>query len=158
MGNIKLNEPITFGSEGKIREFEPYGFDLKEKELCWTVREEAGFSGNLGAVQGDVRLQVSAMPYIPNEQVRKQQFFIFVNGQWTGFRSLSNFEVVEFILPRALVSARLVRIAFAIPTAVSPKELGLGEDVRKLGIAILKVAVLPLQAQAVENIKAPRAG
>jgi hypothetical protein len=142
-GNIKLNEPITFGSDGTIGDFEPYGFDLGERELSWTAREEAGFSANFGAVQTDLRLQLSAMPYVPEGLVVHQQIFVFANGQWLGFRSLSAFQILEFVLPRALISARLVKIGLAIPTAVSPKQLNLGEDVRKLGLALLKAVVIP---------------
>lgn len=142
-GNIKLNEPITFGSNGTIADYEPYGMDLGEKGLAWTSKEEAGFSANFGALQADVRLQLTVSPYVPADLVPQQQVFVYVNGTWVGFRQVAGHQVLEFTLPRSLVSARLVRIGLAIPTAVSPKRLNLGEDMRKLGVALFKAVVVP---------------
>jgi hypothetical protein len=137
-GSVKLNEPVTFGKAGSIRSMEPYGFDLNEPGLSWTQEEVAGFSVMIGALPPDaiLRLRIAASPFIQTGHIDRQQFFVFINGIFVGFRTLAGYDDVEFLVPRNVVAPRGLRVEFVMPTAASPKSLGISQDVRKLGIAI----------------------
>jgi len=119
-----------------------YGFDLSENGLSWTKSEVAGFSVMLGAVPPDsvLSLRVAAQPFIKADQILRQHFFVFINGTYIGFRILETYEDLEFVLPRNVLSTRGMRLEFVIPTASSPKSVGVSQDVRKLGIAISGVS------------------
>jgi hypothetical protein len=140
---LRLNENVTFGRTGSVREMEPYGFDLSEQSMSWTQEEVAGFSVMVGSVPPDavLRFHIGATPFIHTGYIERQQFFVFINGLYVGFRSLTTAEKVEFVLPRNVLSARGLRVEFVIPTASSPKTLGISNDVRKLGIAISEVSL-----------------
>ena len=143
VGLIKLNENVTFGKTGSIRAMEPYGFDLSEQSISWTQEEVAGFSVMVGSVPPDsaLRFNIGATPFIHAGCVDRQQFFVFINGLYVGFRTLTVAEKVDLVLPRNLLSPRGLRVEFVIPTALSPKSLGISDDVRRLGIAISEVSL-----------------
>jgi hypothetical protein len=144
MAILKLNEAVTFGKSGSIAEMDPYGFDLSEPAMSWTQDEVAGFSVALGGtvpLDAILRLNVSGRPFIQPGHVERQQFFVFLNGLYVGFRTLTAAAEVHFALPRNALSPRGVRVEFVIPTAASPKSLGISEDIRKLGIAISAVSL-----------------
>jgi hypothetical protein len=139
---LRLNEPVTFGKTGSVREMDPYGFDLSEMNHAWTATETAGFSVMMGSVAPDATLQllVNARPFIQAGHIERQQFFVFMNGLYLGFRTLAKDELTEFPVPRNFLSPRGLRIEFVIPTALSPKSLGISQDIRRLGIAISDVS------------------
>jgi hypothetical protein len=136
-GVLRLNESLTFGKTGKIKDLDAFGFDLSETAISWTKDEVAGFTlGSLSAPpESALRLTVAAAPFIHPAQISRQQFFVFINGLFVGFRTLPAAEKVSFAVSRNVISPRGMRFEFVIPTAVSPKSLGLSDDVRKLGIA-----------------------
>src|ERR1700683_1246989 len=138
---LKLSDAITFGRSGQIRGLDPYGFDLSEDSMSWTQEEVAGFSASMAALPSEpvLRLVIGATPFIYAGHVARQQFFLFINGLYIGFRTLTVPEKVEFILPRNVVTARGLRFELVIPTAASPKSLGISNDVRKLGIAVSEI-------------------
>ncbi len=140
--SLKINENVSFGKGGNIREMEPYGFDLSEQGISWTVEQAAGFSVMVGSVPTDVGLRFHAgiTPFIHPGQVDQQQFFVFINGIYVGFRTLDSAAKVDFALPRNVLSPRGVRVEFVIPTASAPKGLGISQDIRKLGIAVSEVS------------------
>jgi len=121
---------------------DPYGFDLSEISYSWTQNETAGFSVMVASVPPDaaLHLHVNARPFTQAGHMDRQQFFVFINGLFVGFRTLTKDEVSEFPVPRNLLSPRGLRIEFVIPTALSPKSLGISQDIRKLGIAISEVS------------------
>jgi hypothetical protein len=121
---------------------EPYGFDLSELNHSWTQNEMAGFSVMMGSVPPDahLHLHVNARPFTQAGHVDRQQFFVYLNGLFVGFRTLTKDELSEFPVPRNVLSPRGLRIEFVIPTALSPKSLGISQDIRKLGIAISDVS------------------
>jgi hypothetical protein len=98
----------------------------------------------MGSVPPDasLRLHINARPFTQPGHIERQQFFLFVNGLFIGLRNLTVAEVVEFALPRNALSPRGLRFEFAIPTALSPKNLGISQDIRKLGIAISDLALV----------------
>ncbi len=144
MAILKLNEAVTFGKNGSIREMDPTGFDLSEPGISWTQDEVAGFSLTLGGtvpLDAMLRLNIASRSFIQPERIERQQFFVFLNGLFVGFRTLTAAAEVQFALPRNVLSPRGVRVEFVIPTASSPKSLGLSEDIRKLGIALSSVSL-----------------
>jgi hypothetical protein len=141
--NLKLNEVVTFGKKGTIQRLEPFGFDLSEELLSWTIEDMAGFSFAIeGALDPNLRLKITAQPFVDQKKLVQQQFFVYLNGIMVGFCSLTGYQTMEFAVPRSAISTRGCRITFVIPTATSPKTLGLSADRRKLGIALSSVALI----------------
>jgi hypothetical protein len=143
-GQLRLNETVTFGRNGNIKEMDPYGFDLSEQLYSWTQEETAGFSIMFGAsVPPDavLRLNVAARPFTQAGHVDRQEFFVFINGLYIGYKILVAAQKSDFFLPRNVLSSRGLRIEFVIPTASSPKSAGISQDIRKLGIALEQLSI-----------------
>jgi len=47
---------------------------------------------------------------------------------------------IGFTVSREIVSSRANRLSFVLPNALSPSELKLGDDLRKLGLAFVKLS------------------
>jgi hypothetical protein len=139
---LKINEPITFGEQGNIQNFDPFGIDVSELSISWTIAQTAGFTVALTIPPTDLRLMMSASPFTHAGAAPKQQIFVYANGIWIGFHTLTAHEEFGFTLPRNAISTRGTRISLVIPTATSPKSLNLSSDVRSLGVALSKLVIL----------------
>jgi len=51
---------------------------------------------------------------------------------------------VVFTVSREIISPRANRLSFVLPNAISPSELNLGDDLRKLGLAFVKLSALQI--------------
>jgi hypothetical protein len=47
---------------------------------------------------------------------------------------------ITFTVSREIISPRANRLSFVLPNAMSPSELNLGDDLRKLGLAFVKLS------------------
>jgi hypothetical protein len=141
IGTVKLNEPVTFGMNGSIKNLMPFGFDLGESPSSWTTAQTAGFSLAIPPPQVDVYFQMTASPFLVEGRITGQQVFAFANGLWMGFHTFSGHTTTDFLLPRAALSSRAIRFTLVVPSAVSPNSLGLSKDLRHLGILISSVVI-----------------
>jgi hypothetical protein len=142
--NLKLNETITFGKNGSIKDFEPFGLDVSADVLSWTTEDMAGFAFTMEGLTPDpsLRLKLTVQPFVHEKRVTGQQFYIYINGLLVGFANLSGHQTLEFAVPRGAISPRGCRLSFVIPTAASPKSLGISADQRRLGIAVSAVSLV----------------
>ena len=49
---------------------------------------------------------------------------------------------IEFMMSREILNPRANRLSFVLPDAVSPNELRLGDDLRKLALAFVRLSVV----------------
>src|SRR5690242_4986357 len=132
---ISYNEPITFGRNGTARELNCTGIDFSEDgNQSWTSAPVAEIDVQLPFARQDIALEITATPYLIDELVTVQDLFVFTGGLFTGFAKLAGHTVLTFPLNRSTLSGRSTRLALVIPTAVSPRALGLSQDERELGI------------------------
>jgi hypothetical protein len=77
-----------------------------------------------------------------NPQHPKQQVNISINGVPQKSVTFSNADnnPIELAIPPNSYGKEWINLSFSLPLAISPKELGMGEDTRKLAIG-LKSAV-----------------
>lgn len=141
---LKTNQALTFGKIGSIKEYEPFGFDLSETGQSWTTASTVGFSFATDGLVADpnLKLRIAASPFLHEGLIAEQQFYAYINGLFVGFEKLTTHQTMEFFIPRGAISARGCRATFVIPTAASPKALGISADIRKLGLAISSIALV----------------
>ena len=88
----------------------------------------------------DLRVTIQVFPYVPDRTpVRKQDCWVFCNGLLAHFCSIEAPSEIEFTMSRALLNPRANRLSFVLPDAASPKDLNLGDDLRKLALAFVKL-------------------
>ena len=85
-------------------------------------------------------LEATFVPYLSKDRVLKQTVHVLANGinvgEWTATkRKLQTFTAT---IPKKLVDSPEIAIDFHLPDAVSPRSIGAGSDVRRLGVAMYK--------------------
>jgi len=137
---ISYNEPITFGRRGSAQYLNSSGIDFSEDgSLSWTCAPVAELDIQLPFARQEIFLQIEATPFLIPDVVSVQDIFIFMGGLFAGFCKLSGHDVRTFPLNRTAISGRAARLSLVIPTAVSPKSLRMGEDMRELGIYLTSI-------------------
>jgi hypothetical protein len=132
---ISYNEPITFGRNGTAQGLNCTGIDFSEDgSQSWTSAPVAEIDVQLPFARQDIMLEINATPYLIDGRVAMQDVFVFTGGLFTGFAKLAGHTLLSFPLNRSTLSGRSTRLALVIPTAVSPRSLGLSQDQRELGI------------------------
>lgn len=132
---ISYNEPITFGRNGSAQGLSCIGIDFSEDgSQSWTSAPVAELDIQLPFARQDIALEIDATPFLIDRRVTVQDVFVYTGGLFTGFAKLTGHMVLTFPLNRSTLSGRSTRLAMVIPTAVSPRSLGLSQDERELGI------------------------
>ncbi len=134
---LQFNEPITFGPSGSARELNPTGISFEDSgPYSWTIAPVAEIEIQLPLARETITLEVNATPFTPENTIASQQVFIYLNGLFQGFCSMDKREKKSITITRAALSTRPSKLTFVIPTAASPKSVGIGPDIRELGLAL----------------------
>jgi len=119
----------------------------------WTEGTKAELRFGLNQpVTSDLQLVIEGHGLI-NEKHR-QQLIIQANGHTVAQMTLSAQSPfpAPVIIPRALVSeAGILRISLNTPDAITPKELGINVDTRRLGLGITSVAIQPVSQDKAQS-------
>jgi hypothetical protein len=137
---INYNEPITFGSTGNAVGLNCNGIDFSEDSgRSWTRAPVAEMDIQLPFARQDVEIEVNASPFLVPELLAAQNVFVFLGGLFIGFLTLTAHTIRSFPVNRGVVSGRSTRLSLVIPTATSPQQLKMSEDLRQLGIYLTSI-------------------
>jgi hypothetical protein len=62
-----------------------------------------------------------------------------LNGLLVHFCAVAAPSEISFMVSREIISPRANRLSFVLPNAISPSDLRLGDDLRKLGLAFVRL-------------------
>src|SRR5438105_2527265 len=137
---MQYDEALTFGAAGSVRKVTTAGFDFGESApYSWTIAQSCEIDVPLPMPRQEVAFQIDAAPFTSGERVTGQQLVVYLNGLFLGMHTFRSREAKMFPVFRTAISPRSTRIALVIPTAASPKQLGLSSDVRELGFAVYSI-------------------
>jgi phosphoglycerol transferase len=111
------------------------GFGVPEPHGRWTDGSEASFTCTLPSGQVPSTVQISTWGYV--FAGHSQRVIVWVNGKKgieVNYRPGSDLRVIELPLPNS-PGAKL-SIRFDLPNAVSPLELGMSSDPRRIAISV----------------------
>ena len=74
-------------------------------------------------------------PYLADGRIAHQECWIFLNGLFVLHQAITIRTEISFEMAREAIGPRPQRLSFTLPNAVSPRDLGLGGDLRLLGLA-----------------------
>jgi hypothetical protein len=139
---LKWNEEISFGAQGTVGDYSPAGWALGEDNplFTWTLASEARLHFHVQAAASAPQLRLVGMPYLAEGQLAFQRLWVHLNGHYCGvFDCASPF---DRMLPTRMAwfEPRANALCFTLPDARSPKELNLGEDQRRLGVAMRSIS------------------
>jgi hypothetical protein len=142
---MDYDQPVSFGPDGDVGKLSPTGFDLTEEgPSSWTVRQCCELEIPLQMPRQNIGLSIEASPFLAKGKISAQQLFVYINGLFQGFHLFHAPETVTFRVSRNAITNRPTRVHLVIPTAISPKALGLGGDMRDLGLAVTTLSFFSL--------------
>ena len=139
---LDFNTGIDFGVTGNLKEFSPAGFSPRpDKVSTWSEKPFIELNFRVPPLRRDLGITVQVFPFLPEgAPVTKQDCWVYVNGLMVHFCSVTAPSEIAFTVSREIVSPRANRLSFVLPNALSPSELKLGNDLRKLGLAFVKLS------------------
>jgi hypothetical protein len=139
---LDFNTGIDFGLTGNLKEFSPAGFSPRpDKVSTWSERPFVELNFRVPPLRRDLGITVQVFPFLPEgAPLTKQDCWVYVNGLMVHFCSVNAPTEIAFTVSREIISPRANRLSFVLPNAVSPSELHLGDDLRKLALAFVKLS------------------
>jgi len=141
--SVRQDLIIVFNKTGNISEYKTSGFSRPEGGHTWTNSEEASIDIPLPKVSENEFFTVSLEggPFVA-KKIKKQDVSVFVNDEFVKEFTMTGNGVYKFNLPYGLQGQNNVaNIKFKISNPISPKELKISEDVRKLGMGVRRMIV-----------------
>jgi hypothetical protein len=139
---LDFNTGIDFGAKGNLKEFSPAGFSANPDQVStWSEKPLVELSFRVPPLRRDLKLTIQVFPFLPNGgSVTRQDCWVHVNGLLVHFCSIAAPSEIGFTVSREIISPRANRLSFVLPNAISPSELKMGDDLRKLGLAFVKLS------------------
>jgi hypothetical protein len=144
-GKYTLGSIIRFGTGGGSERFRESGWSETEKDGTWTIGNSAKLRFPVTPVNQSLNLRMSlaGLTGVLNAgNVPPQKVEVLANGQKIAAWAVSTRDNFNAIIPASVAKeATVLNIELKITKAASPKSLGVGEDVRMLGICCFEAAI-----------------
>ncbi|HVC57739.1 MAG TPA: hypothetical protein VND95_17450 [Stellaceae bacterium] len=137
---LDLKTGIDFGATGNLKDYDPTGFSaIPDSVTTWSEAAVAELTFRLPPPRHDVRFVIAVVPYLGDGRIPQQSCWVFFNGLFVHYQTIKAPVEMTFTVSRDLFSPRANRLSFALPNAIAPKEVGLGDDLRLLGLSFVKL-------------------
>lgn len=140
--SYSLPAEFNFGEDGNAAAFRSAGWLNSEPEFTWTNGKNAQL--HLPLISGgaeNIKLTISAMPFIGGEGLSQQLVIVRSNGVELGRWTMDHDGEYAVMIHSEYLKNELLNIEFEIPNAASPASLGLSQDSRLLGMAVRWIRV-----------------
>ena len=138
---------LDFSVYGNAKPYMTSGFAAAEELLTWTDGKNVTLEMDVDDPEVDICLTLRCFPFISREKVRFQEIHVYVNYHRLGFAEVPSndfsMQDLTFDIPRGLIPSGRLNIQLFLPLAASPFELGSGDDLRRLGLAIESLCLAP---------------
>jgi hypothetical protein len=145
-----LGERIDFRDRGNSILYKINGWSQPENWGTWTTGREAGL--RLKIIDqikdnSDILLKAGIGAFVSSKH-KTVELTVFANNHRIGLIELVDFTPKDFsfVIPREVFGdAQKLKIVFRIDHPISPKELKLSDDRRKLGIGVSEITLVELK-------------
>ncbi len=130
-----LGTVINFGAGAGAQRYKISGWYNPEKNFTWTGKDPAVLDIALPPTNRALTLKMKLAGMFKPESLPNQPTEISVNGTKIADWSVADEDEFEATIPANVVAQRRrLRIEIRTPDAIAPKELGVGEEKRSLGV------------------------
>jgi hypothetical protein len=116
------------------------GFGDPEPAGRWTIADKATFTCRLSKSSRPTTASIDVQPFSPNG--RPQVVEISINGGPVARRTLTQAATFDVEVPSSGTAPAKLQVSISVPSAVSPRDVGLSEDGRKLGVMVSHVRLM----------------
>jgi hypothetical protein len=138
-----IEDLIQFGIGGNDKPYIMGGFSHPEEGFRWTRGNKAVLAFDVsGKIKGDFNLVCDVFPLVTEKRLFSS-VKVSIYGTSIGAWEISKKKKrgMRLRVPASLGKDGKYVIEFGLPDAVSPKELGIGEDTRQLALAFRKIVI-----------------
>ena len=136
-----FDEVITFGQGGTARRYIRGGWGEPEKDRTWTNGSSASLRLTPPATDEPLRLRMKLAGFTNPPALPYQPVQVYVNDERVADWQVSDPADFIAIIPQPLAARERLIIELRMPLANSPKALGIGEDVRMLGVSCFEAVI-----------------
>ena len=135
---------IGFGKNGEAARFMTSGWQQAEDEFTWTEGTSAALTMRISPTAAPVTLKMTMAGMIKPPELVAQSVGVYVNED-----KIADWQVGDPALFSASIPGEITRkggtlyLLFEIPKATSPKQLGVSEDPRVLGVRVFDLQLTP---------------
>jgi hypothetical protein len=134
-------DQIKFGKHGNANQYGIWdGFSDPEDGFTWT-------EGNLASIglwvlrpPAELVLKLQVFPLL-GANITSQTVTVSVNDKAVGTLEIRNPGEYSIGIPKSILNQDILKIVFHLPSAATPKELGINEDNRLLAIALQSLVI-----------------
>ncbi|MFN2507170.1 MAG: hypothetical protein ABR589_00160 [Chthoniobacterales bacterium] len=143
---VEYDTLIEFTEGGNSDALKVSGWSIAEAGFTWTEGTAAMLSLRVPPADSPVTLKMKAAGSIKEPEVPFQPVEIDINDEKIADLQVGNTAEFSVPVPEHLTkSGGVLTIALRTPKAASPKDLGLNEDARVLGIRVFNIALSTVQ-------------
>ena len=136
--DYNLGDEISFADSETAHTYCVTGFSIAENNFTWTSANSARMAFKLNEVPKKDLLVHMGIERVFNNS---QKIIISVGGQLIYESVLQGSGIIEFIIPHDLLENDILEINFEFPNAISPAELNLSSDIRRLALAFTQMRI-----------------
>jgi len=137
----KWGDQIKFGKHGNANQYGTLqGFSSPEEGFTWTEGIYASVGLWVLRPSTDLVLKLRAVPLL-GANITSQTVTVSVNDKAVGTLEIRNPGEYSIGIPKSILNRDILKIAFHLPGAATPKELGINEDDRLLAIALQSLVI-----------------
>lgn len=130
---------VNFGKDQPSLDFMSSGWSNPDDGFVWSDGESATLAFSMNRSNSTLmNLQINALPYIIEQKHENQSIIVYFNQFQIGkyIFTHSQLQNIEFPVQPGYLNDQEQYVTFIFPDAVSPRELGVSSDSRRLAIGL----------------------
>ncbi len=136
----KLDSRITFGKAGNAEQYQGMGWSGPDNGFTWTDGKNVSLIIPIKKPVSNLMLKAKISPYIAGA-VQKQKVRIYVGGKVLGEWDVVSGGEYNLLISENFIKNGWLELYFELPDAISPAELRISDEPRKLGIAVNSITI-----------------
>jgi len=145
---VTAGDEVSFGLGGNDSPFIVTGFSSPEGGFRWTEGKEAALAFSINMDSQDMVAAFDIHPLVHGNLI-VQHAEVFINRTKVEDWNIDKAEERKLLLPKSLSEYGRFIVAFKLPDAISPKELGINEDMRQLALLFRSIRFFSLSTDFV---------
>jgi len=135
---------VQFGASGDYKLWAADGWhhDVNDRQHTW-ANHLAKLRVMLEFTNDDLLLEVDVIPL--RARGVDQELFVFINGAFVAYWTVAQSGVKSARIEAVLLGARESVISFLMPKALCPRDVGLSNDERTLGLAFRSLSISAIE-------------
>jgi hypothetical protein len=133
---------LMFGAAGNAGPYKLAGWNAPEAEGTWTDGNTATLSFKVPPSNGQIIFKATLAGFIKPPELPSQPVNVLLNGKQVTHWEIGGKGLVQMAIPGEYLREGELRIDFIMPSAASPKSLGVSIDERRLGMCFYDLALV----------------